>query len=394
MPTGSNEVGLNRICVVGVGGGGGNAVSSMAAGWENGPAVIAVNTDSQALEATRVTTRLQIGSKITRGLGTGGDVEVGRLAGQDDLEALRGLVGSMDLVFVVTALGGGTGTGAAPVVARAAHEAGALVIAFATLPFAFEGERRMLLARQGVTALSDHADVVIVVPNQSLFASAGGNATAEDAFRQADYVLSMGVFAIWKLLVQRGLINIDFATLRMVARCSGGTSLFSYGEGKGFTRADEAVQAALRGPLVEDGSALAEAESVLVSILGGPDMTIREVESIMHAIRKAVRKDAHIHMGTAIDEHWRDMVSVTIVASQFWREGDAVEEKPEVIPEADTAPQAAPRRKRKKGAADLQPQLGLDNVSTGIFKDVEPTIIGGEDLDTPTFMRRRVVIEK
>jgi cell division protein FtsZ len=394
MPTGSNEVGLNRICVVGVGGGGGNAVSSMAAGWENGPAVIAVNTDAQALAGTRVTSRLQIGGKITRGMGAGGDVTVGRLAAEDDFEALGGLVGAMDLVFVVAALGGGTGTGAAPVVARAAHEAGALVIVFATLPFAFEGDRRMALARQGVAALRDHADVVIVVPNQALFAAAGSSATAEDAFRQADYMLSMGVFAIWKLLVQRGLINIDFATLRMVARCSGGISLFSYGEGKGFTRADEAVQAALRGPLVEDGAALADAESVLVSILGGPDMAIREVESIMNAIRKVVRKDAHIHMGTAIDEHWRDTISVTIVASQFWREEDVQDEKAELVPETDAAPKAAPGGKRKKRAAATQPQLGFDTVSKGIFKDVEPTIVGGEDLDIPTFIRRRVVIEK
>ena len=336
MPTGDHSIGLSRICVVGVGGGGSNALSGMADNWENSPTLIAVNTDAQALGGAHATTRkLQIGEKITRGMGTGGDTTVGRLAAEDDFESLRSVFRNMDLIFVVTALGGGTGTGAAPVIARAAHETGALTIAFATLPFAFEGERRMAQARQGVAELRDHADVVIVVPNQALFAAAGSSATAEDAFHQADYMLGMGVFAIWKLLVQRGLINIDFATLRMVARCSGGISLFSYGEGKGFTRAEEAAQAALHGPLVEDGAALANAESVLVSILGGPDMTIREVESIMNAIQKGVRKEAHLFMGTAIDEHWRDTVSVTIVASLFWKDEDPTEEKPEPEPEPE-----------------------------------------------------------
>ena len=394
MPTDDHSIGLSRICVVGVGGGGGNALSGMADHWENSPALIAVNTEAQALSAARATTKLQIGEKITRGMGTGGDATVGRLAAEDDFASLRGLFINMDLVFVVTALGGGTGTGAAPVIARAAHETGALTIAFATLPFVFEGERRMAQARQGVAALRDQADVVIVVPNQALFAAAGNSATAEDAFHQSDYMLGMGVFAIWKLLVQRGLINIDFATLRMAARCSGGVSLFSYGEGKGFTRAQEAVQAALHGPLVEDGAALASAESVLVSILGGPDMTIREVESIMTAIQKVVRKEAHLFMGTAIDEHWRDTVSVTIVASQFWRDEEPAEEKPEPSPDTGTAVKPAPGGKKKKRAAATQDQLGLDPIAKGIFKDVEATVFEGEDLDIPTFMRRRVVIEK
>jgi cell division protein FtsZ len=379
---------------MGVGGGGCNAVGSMAAGWEGGPSVIAINTDAQALEGMQGVVRLQIGEKITRGMGTGGDITVGRLAAEDDVERLREVCAAMDLVVVVTALGGGTGTGAAPVVARIAHETGALVIVFATLPFAFEGDRRMAQARQGVAELQDQADVVIVVPNQALFASAGGNATAAEAFRQADYILSMGVFAIWKLLVQRGLINIDFATLRMVARCSGGVSVFSYGEGRGFTRAEEAAQAALHSPLLEDGAALSTAESVLVSILGGPDMAIREVESIMNALRKVVRKDAHIFMGTAIDEHWKDTVSVTLVASQFWSEEDPVPGASDPGPQDEDLPKPAAGGKRKKRSPVSQPQLGFESLSRGIFKDVEPTCHQGEDLDIPTFVRRRVVIEK
>jgi cell division protein FtsZ len=394
MPMDDNSIGPKRIMVVGVGGGGCNAVDGMAVDWDNGPVVVAVNTDTQALSGLRKATPLGIGEKITRGMGTGGDRTIGRLAAEDDSEKLRNLCVAKDLVIVVTALGGGTGTGAAPVVARAAHETGALVIAFATLPFSFEGEHRMAQARQGVAELRDQADVVIVVPNQGLFAAAGGNATAEEAFRQADYILSMGVFAIWKLLTQRGLINIDFATLRVVARCSGGVSAFSYGEGRGFTRAEEAAQAALHSPLLDAGAALlANAESVLISILGGPDMAIREVESIMNAIRKVVRKDAHIFMGTAIDEHWRDTVSVTIVASQFWVDEETAAGKAETEPEEDEAARTASGRKKKRSGA-TQTQLGFEPVSKGIFKDVEPTYIEGEDMDIPTFVRRRIVIEK
>ena len=388
----------SRIGVVGVGGGGGNTIDSMATHWENGPSLIAVNTDAQDLKTTQANTRIKIGERITRSMGTGGDSKIGKLAAEDDFDTLQGLFRGMDLVFVVTALGGGTGTGAAPVVARAAHETGAMVIAFATLPFSFEGDRRMSQARQGLIELQDQADVVIVIPNQALFAAAGANATAEEAFKQADYFLSMGVFAIWKLLTQRGIINLDFATLRMVARCSGGASVFSYGEGKGPERATTAIQAVLNSPLLEGGKALSEAESILVSILGGPDMSVREVEQIMSGIEGAARKDAHIHMGTAIDESWHDTISVTIVASRFWQGDEEADDK--FIPEPATmegmtpvtAP-ANPRKKKKKGG-DSHPQLTLESISKGIFKDVEPTVVDGEDMDVPTFIRRRVVVDR
>ena len=392
-----NTMAMGRIGVVGIGGGGCNTLDNMASHWENGPSLIAVNTDSQALNATRATTRLQIGERITRSMGTGGDGKIGKLAAEDDFDTLQGLFRGMDLVFVVTTLGGGTGTGAAPVVARAARETGAMVIAFATLPFNFEGERRMSQARQGLIELQDQADVVMAIPNQSLFSAAGAAATAEEAFRQADYYLGMGVFAIWKLLTHRGIINLDFATLRMVARCSGGSSAFSYGEGKGANRANDAVQAALHSPLLDNGEALGESESILVSILGGPDMVVREVESIMTAIESACRKDAHIHMGTAIDESWNDIISVTIVASRFWRGEDEADDRTlvGVTPgEESAASPTTPARKKKRKPGDNQPQLILEGISKGIFKDVEPTIVDSEDMDVPTFMRRRVTVDK
>lgn len=280
-------------------------------------------------------------------------------------------------------------------VAKAARETGAMVIAFVTLPFTFEGDRRMSQARQGLLNLQDQADVVIVIPNQALFTAAGANATAEEAFHQTDYYLGMGIFAIWKLLTKRGIINLDFATLRMVARCSGGASSFSYGEGKGPQRAQTAVQNALHSPLLENGELLAEAESILVSILGGSDMSVKEVESIMTAVEGATRKDAHIHMGTSIDEAWNDAISVTLVASRFWRAEDEADEKTPADPTVpDESPTVPSGKKKKKKAETTQSQLILEGISKGIFKDVEPTIIEGEDMDIPTFIRRRVAVAK
>ncbi len=387
----------DRIIVVGVGGGGSNAVDSMAGQWENGPFVVAVNTDAQSLAGLHHARPITLGRKITNGLSTGGDADVGRLAAEDDLAALHELFTGKELAFVVTSLGGGTGTGAAPIVARAAREAGALVIAFATLPFDFEGDLRMSQARQGLAQLRDQADIVIVVPNQDLFATTGANPSAEEAFRMADYHLGMGVFAIWKLLVTRGVVNLDFATVRMVARCSEDTAVFSYGEGKGTDRATDAVQAALGSPLVAGGRSIAEAEAVIVSILGGPDLALREVETIMDAVHAVTRKDAHLFMGTAIDLAWAGAVAVTLVAAPRWAEDEAAASA-ETAAADGKSEQAAPKRKprKKRGATDNQPTLTLEGGGTGkgMFKDVEPTMIAGADMDIPTFIRRRVVIEK
>lgn len=388
----------DHILVAGVGGGGCNAVDSMTAQWENGPALVAINTDTQALDGSRTSRRLAIGRKIANGMGTGGDAEVGRLAAEDDVESLRELFVGTQLAFIVATLGGGTGTGAAPVVARAAQEAGALVIAFATLPFDFEGERRLSQAKQGLARLRDEADIVIVVPNQDLFAAAGGQKSAEEAFHLADYQLGMGVFAIWKLLVTRGVINLDFAALRTVARGSDDTSVFSYGEGKGTDRATDAVTAALTSPLVAGGQTVAEAESLIVSILGGPDLTLREIETIMTAVRSVTRKDAHLIMGTAIDLAWAGAVAVTLVVSRTWNTEAGTTAAPSAAKAGGgptDAPAPKPTGRKKKSGGPTQPGLGLDgDISKGMFKDVEPTVIDGVDMDIPTFIRRRVTIEK
>ena len=382
----------DRIGVVGIGGGGCNALDTMVTGWEDGPVFIAMNTDPQALGGCLAETRLQIGARITGGLSTGGDPAIGRQAAEDEFDTLRGLFSGMELVFLVVTLGGGTGTGAAPVIAKAAHEAGAFVIAFAALPFHKEGERRMTQAQEGLHALREEADAVIVVPNDRLFALIPADAGAEEAFKQADHVLSMAVYAIWKMLVHRGVINIDFAALRRVVQSSGGTSVFGYGEGHGPERADQAVRAAVASPLLEKGKVLREAASVLVSVMGGPDLTFRDMEHIMGVVHEAVRKDAHVIIGKAVDSRWHDMVAVVIVAAELWTAGMPADAAPpaEDTQGADPQPATSGRKKAKPTQDDLFAQVP----GKGLFKDVEPTILGGENLDIPTFIRRRVVIPK
>ncbi len=379
----------DRIAAVGVGGGGTHALEAMCEAWRNGPRVIAINTDAKDLQAVRVPDKLQIGAAITRGLGCGGDAKTGRMAAESSARDLMDRLKNLDLVFVVVGLGGGTGTGAAPVVARLAHETGALVIAIATLPFAFEGEGRAQVAREGVQLLRDEADAVILAPNERLFKLWPPGTPAAQAFREADVMLGMGVSAIWKLLVRRGVVHIDFATLRSVVRASGGTSVFAYGEARGPERAAQATRMAIESPLLDGGVVLRHAQSLLVSIVGGPDLTLGEVETVMEGVRNASRKDAHVFMGAALDPQWGDTLSVTLISSERWSPEETAPAEAEGPDESISA--LAGRKKRVK---PTQAQLGFEPVSKGLFKDVEPTYLKGEDLDVPTYIRHGVTIER
>jgi cell division protein FtsZ len=382
------------ICVAGVGSGGCRAVSRMAARWTEGPAIAALDTDAQVLAECPAGPRLQLGKTLTQGLGAGGDVSAGRAAAEEERERLRALFSGADLVFLVAALGGGTGTGAAPVVARAARDEGALVLGFATLPFQFEGEARRTQAMQGLAALRDEADAVVAVPNQRLFELVKGGATAEQAFAQADDVLGAGIQAIWNLLARRGLISLSFADLRSVVQNSGGTCVFGYGEAMGDARAPAAAQAALENPLLDRGRAVASARALLVSIVGGPDLSLAEIESIMNTISSSAHGDAHICMGAASHPDWIGRLSVTILASEQWQQSPAAKEEEEAAAEGAEAADDAPGAKKKRRSKATQTKLSLDPSGRGRFKDVEATIIDGQDLDIPTFKRRGIAIEK
>ena len=310
-----------RLKLIGVGGAGGNAISQMAkeiAGQEQhtltGVELIAINTDMQALSEVTATEKVQIGSSVTRGLGAGGDVELGLRAAQQDTERLEAVTHNTDLAFIIAGLGGGTGTGAAPVVARVAKEQGALVLAFAMTPFGFEGDRRRQQALIGLEQLRAQADAVITIPNDKLFKVAGENATAVDAFQRGNELIAKGAQAFWQLLSRKGLINVDFADLRTALGSKHSDGIFSFGTASGADKAKAAVEALLANPLMDGGEMLGKADAVLVSILGGPDMTLADVQRAVEPISRLATR-AHVIMGAAIDEGHIDRITVTVIAT-------------------------------------------------------------------------------
>ena len=310
-----------RLKVIGIGGAGCNAVGQIAgaiAGNAQHPLtgieLVAVNTDTQALTGITGAEKLQIGSAITHGLGTGGDVELGLRAAQQDAERLEAVAQNTGIVFVVAGLGGGTGTGAAPVVARLAKEQGALVLAFVMLPFAFEGTRRRQQAIAGLEQLKAQADAVICIPNDKLFKVVGDRATALDAFQRGNELVATGVQAFWQLLSRKGLINVDFADLRNVLGSKHSDGIFSFGTATGKEKSRDAVKALMENPLFDGGDVLGKAETVLISVLGGPDMTLADVQHAVEPISRAATR-GHVTMGAALDEAHTDRLTITVIAT-------------------------------------------------------------------------------
>lgn len=394
-----------RLKLVGVGGAGGNAVQALAAGRsadQSGVELLAINTDVQALEAVAGAEKLQIGSNITHGLGAGGDPELGARAAQQDTELIRAAVQNMDIVFLAAGLGGGTGTGASPLVARLAKEQGALVLAFVALPFSFEGKRRTDQAAAGFEHLKAAADAVICLPNDRLFKTLGGEVTATEAFARGNQIIASGVQALWQLLFRKGLINLDFADLRATLGGKHAEGLFAHGEAAGPDRVRDSVKQLLENPLFDANETLARAEGVLVSILGGPDLTLTDVQRIVEPISKLAQR-AQVIMGAAIDEAYREKLSVTVIASTgnsgrrfpaarsvATRPMPAVS-KPTEASALVLSEGAPPPAKEGKGVAK-QEDLPLQPVSRGRFSESEPTLYNGEDLDVPTFIRRGIRI--
>src|SRR4051794_28834219 len=302
-----------RIAVVGVGGAGGNAIGSMVAAHLEGVEFVACNTDAQALGKCLTDRRIQLGTTVTHGLGAGARPEVGRAAAEESLgEVLEHLAGS-HMVFVTAGMGGGTGTGAAPVIARAVRERGILTVGVVTKPFRFEGAYRMRLAEAGLAELRDGVDALIVVPNQNLFRLADETTTFADAFRTADQVLHMGVRGVTDLMLVPGLVNLDFADVRTVMAEVGGAML-GLGEAGGERRAVEAAEAAISNPLLDDVS-LRGARGVLINITGGPDMTLFEVDAAATRVRNEVDPEAAIVFGAVLDPAMAGRVRVSVVAT-------------------------------------------------------------------------------
>ncbi|MCB9535967.1 MAG: cell division protein FtsZ [Myxococcales bacterium] len=304
-----------RLKVVGVGGGGSNAVNTMVASGLKGVDFIVANTDAQALHHAKAATKLQLGSNLTQGLGAGANPEVGRNAALEDQGGIAESLGGADMVFVTAGMGGGTGTGAAPVIARAAREAGALTVGVVTRPFNFEGRKRRRQAEAGIEALSDEVDTLIVIPNQRLLAISDENTTMVEAFKMADQVLFNAVQGISDLITDHGMINVDFADVRTIMSQKG-MALMGTGRARGERRALEAAQAAISSPLLDDVS-IEGATGILINFTGGTDLRITEIEEAASLVEDAAHEDVNLIFGAVIDENMGDEIKITVIATGF-----------------------------------------------------------------------------
>ncbi len=302
-----------RITVIGVGGGGTNAVDNMIALNLQGVEFVVANTDAQQLMHSRADRRIQLGPHITQGLGAGAKPEIGRAAAEEAADELYRHLDGAHMVFITAGMGGGTGTGAAPVIARMARERNILTVGVVTKPFSFEGSRRARAADQGIEELQAFVDTLIVIPNQNLFRMANERTTWKDAFKMADHVLYMGVRGVTDLMMAPGLVNLDFADIRTVM-AEMGKAMMGTGEAEGENRAIRAAEAAISNPLLEDTS-MAGARGLLINITGGEDMTLFEVDQAANRIREEVDEDANIIFGSAIDETLQGKVRVSVVAT-------------------------------------------------------------------------------
>lgn len=372
-----------RIKVVGVGGGGGNAINTMIASQIGGVDFIAANTDAQALTANKAPTTIQLGDELTRGLGAGADPEVGRHAAIETREAIEDAVNGADMVFVTAGMGGGTGTGASPIVAKIARECGALTVGVVTKPFIFEGKRRMRQAKEGVEELRQEVDTLITIPNERLQSVAGKSASVLEAFKMVDNVLCQAVKGISDLITTSGMINVDFADVRTVMS-EKGMALMGAGLRSGENRAILAAQDAISSPLLDNVS-IEGARGVLVNVSGSPDMTLAEVTEAVTLIQEAAHEDANIIFGQVIDEKMGDEMAVTVIATGFGSTKAETAAPVEIIPlpkndvckEIDRDVPAFIRRKREAASAV--------RVTRVVGSDVEYE----NEYDIPTFLRKQ-----
>lgn len=401
-----------RIKVLGVGGAGCKAVAHLARENLAGVSFAAINTDAAALAYSGLEHRLLIGATTCRGLGAGGDLERGRAAAEEDAAAVRDLARDSDLVFVVAGLGGGTGTGAAPVIARIARDCNALVLGVAMTPFQFEGVRRQQQASFGLRELRAAADAVISISNQKLLRLVGQSMPLPDALHGINQFIGDAVRSIWTLVTRRGIVQVDFATLCAVTQGRHAESSMAIGRGSGPNRATDAVEKLLAHPLIDEGALLADATTVLVAITANSGLAMGEMQSIVERI-STVAHSAHVVMGAVIEESPLDQLTVTVIAGRGESETAAAERlgvsvpsrdaenegavpiasarspKPVAAPVEKSEPPATPRA-RKPGQRLRQTQLPLEIVSRGRFEKSEPTIHHGQDLDVPTYIRRGI----
>jgi cell division protein FtsZ len=380
-----------RIKVIGVGGGGQNAVNRMIEEGIEGVEFIATNTDAQALALSRAPIRVRLGDKLTRGLGAGGDPEVGRKAAEESADELYNVLKGADMVFVTAGMGGGTGTGAAPVVAQVAKECGALTIGVVTRPFSFEGGRRTQSAETGIGKMKEHAHTLISIPNDRLLQIADKKSSLNDAFRLADDVLRQGIQGISELITVPGLINLDFADVKAIMS-EGGAALMAVGRGQGEDRAKNAAEQAISSQLLDitiDG-----ARGVLFNVTGGSNLTLFEVNQAAAIIRETAHPDVNMIFGAVIDPQMGDEVRVTVIATGFERSGVPRRALERLATRTDRPASSHASSLPISQASFMRPtesvNVSVDQRQAPVQKaSTSPSTYGSDDLDIPTFLRNR-----
>jgi cell division protein FtsZ len=384
------------IKVIGVGGGGGNAVTHMVAAGIEGVEFACVNTDAQAIKHAKVKMGLQIGCNITKGLGAGADPEVGRQAAMEDRDRIIELIEGSDMLFITAGMGGGTGTGAAPVVAQVAKELGILTVAVVTRPFDMEGNKRRNIAEQGMAELAKHVDSLITIPNQKLLTVLGGDVTLLDAFKAANQVLQGAVQGIAEVITRPGMINVDFADVRTVM-AETGMAMMGSGSARGENRAREAAESAISSPLLEDVN-LTGAHGLLINVTSGPDLRVSEFSLVGETVKKYVSEDANVVVGWVVEPEMSEEIRVTVVATGIGRPEEKIQPQPDVrrmtavtggraqsrhVPTLDdlSVPTVI-RRQREQGVEPMPNPVSRRAVGDGLS-------VSDDLLDIPAFLRRQ-----
>lgn len=377
-----------KLKVIGVGGAGGNAINTMVSAGLGGVDFISINTDAQSLEQNLAPTRVQIGKHLTQGLGAGANPEIGRKAMEEDREEVAKSLAGADMIFVTAGMGGGTGTGAAPVVADIAKEMGALTVGIVTKPFTFEGLKRLQRAEQGIQEMRKQVDTLIVIPNQRLFAVVDKTTPLLDAFKVADDVLLHATKGISDLITVAGLINLDFADVRTIM-AEMGDALMGTGYAKGEGKAVQAAQQAIASPLLE-GVSIRGARGVLVNITGGEEMSLYEISEATTVIYEEAGEEANVIFGAVIDQNLNDELFITVIATGFNVDDRVIVKTPQQMPRVEVNPKVLDlptfMRERKKKTEDVpEPKPLTQSKSDGISFDGEI-----DDLDIPTFLRKQM----
>lgn len=400
-----------RIKVIGVGGAGSNALDRLVLEGSVNVDLVACNTDVQALAGSVAMQKIQLGRHVTRGLGAGGDPELGYSAAEEAAEEIRLVVEGVPLVIVCAGLGGGTGSGAAPMIVKTAREQNSLVLVCATLPFSFEGKRRSQQAQEALRAIQQYADAVMCFENDRMGELILPEAGIHEAFSGADHIVSQSVRAIIDLVNRRGLIHLGFDDLLSALRNHDSRCLFGYGEAIGRNRGKEALTQALKNPLMDRGSLLHQAANILVNIVGGHDLTLSEVQLVMEELAQHIGEQTQLLFGAAVDQKMEGRLGVTLISSLGARAGGqpgipastgAISSLPLPgvrnlgaalpLPTVAVSQVAEPIPAMANARANAEPSVG-DNAVRGRFDKSEPTIVDGEDLDVPTFMRKNLKVK-